>query len=235
MFLSFLKRIFIKPHRGAVEIPRVIHMIWIGDEALRPSESINTWQKMNPSFKVKVWGNAELASRSWRNAHHMKAMWDKELAGVADMMRYEILFKEGGVYVDADSQCIRPLDDFILSNHPFSCWESELVRPGLIHNGFLGAIPGCQLFKAVIDDIASEKSIDDRPAWQTTGPMRLTNTYLRLQNPNLTIFPSHFFLPKHWTGMAYSGNGLVYAQHDWDSTHHKNLERKENRPPCPLR
>lgn len=215
-------------------IPRVIHVIWIGDQRLKPIDSIQTWQKMNPSFVLKVWGNAELASRSWRNALHMKSMWSKELAGVADMMRYEILFDEGGIYVDADSKCIRPLDDFLLEHDPFACWESELVRPGLIHNGFIGSSPGSSLLKSVIDDIANEISITDRPAWQTTGPMRLTNTFLRLQKPNLTIFPSHFFLPAHWSGMEYSGNGIIYSRHEWDSTNHKNIERGEDRPPCPL-
>lgn len=34
--------------------------------------------------------------------------------GKADIMRYEILYKYGGIYLDADSLCLESLDEFFL-------------------------------------------------------------------------------------------------------------------------
>ena len=119
-------------------IPRIIHVIWVGDESRRPDNCISTWKQHNPDWTVKIWGNAELGSRGWINAKHMRTMSKRELNGVADMMRWEILYEEGGFLVDADSVCTRPLDDWLLEQEAFACWENELVRPGLIAAGYVG-------------------------------------------------------------------------------------------------
>jgi hypothetical protein len=72
----------------------------------------------------------------------MAAMLGRELNGVADMMRWEILHAAGGIVVDADSIALRPLDDHLLDCEAFACWENEIVRPGLIAAGYFGAEPG---------------------------------------------------------------------------------------------
>ena len=77
-------------------IPRKIHIVWVGDESKRPNNFIQTWRDMNPGWEVKVWGNREYEAQNWVNKAHMEAMWGNQLHGVADMMRYEILYNEGG-------------------------------------------------------------------------------------------------------------------------------------------
>ena len=37
----------------------------------------------------------------------------RNLAERADVLRYEILRRHGGVYVDVDVECLRPLDDLL--------------------------------------------------------------------------------------------------------------------------
>ena len=65
-------------------------------------------------------------------------MYSRELNGVADIMRYEILFNEGGIALDADSLCLRPLEDWVLESAAFAAWEHEHIRPGLIAAGAMG-------------------------------------------------------------------------------------------------
>jgi mannosyltransferase OCH1-like enzyme len=55
-------------------------------------------------------------------------------------------------------------------------------------------------------------------AWKTVGPQRLTDAYRRYQYSGLTILPSHFFIPEHFSGARYEGSGPVYAQQHWGST-----------------
>ena len=84
-------------------IPKVLHFIWVGDESKRPDNCIQSWVDRNPEWTVKLWGNADLVDTTWINARHMREMSTRELNGVADMMKWEILYNEGGVVVDADS------------------------------------------------------------------------------------------------------------------------------------
>jgi mannosyltransferase OCH1-like enzyme len=199
-------------------IPKTLHIIWVGDESRRPDNCIQTWVDRNPTWTVKIWGNERLAARGWTNAPHMKAMARKELNGVADMMRWEILYAEGGFVVDADSVCVRPLDDWMLEADAFACWENEIVRPGLIAAGYVASIPQNPFFGQIILDIQAETSVVDKMAWETVGPMRLTVSHRKYRYANLTILPSHLFIPRHFTGIRYTGAGPVYAEQEWGST-----------------
>lgn len=165
----------------------------MGDESLCPNECIQSWRDLNPDYEVKVWGNKELSS-TWHNAHHINEMLEKELNGVADMMRYEILYNHGGLTLDADSFCLKPLEDWLLEPSEFACWENEHARPGLIAAGYLGSVPKSPFFGQIIHDIHNEKTVVDKMAWETVGPLRVTNTFNTHQYP-LTVYPSHYFIP----------------------------------------
>lgn len=119
-----------------VMIPKLLHVIWVGDESLCPDNCIETWRHHHPDWSFRLWDNDALGSRAWRNAEHMRAMSRQEVNGVADLMRWEILAAEGGIVVDADSVCVRTLPEWLRECEAFACWENELDRPGLIAAGY---------------------------------------------------------------------------------------------------
>ena len=199
-------------------IPRILHITWVGDPARCPNRCIQTWKDQHPDWTVRIWGNAELDGRPWINAEHMKAMATREWNGVADLMRWEILFAEGGVLVDADSFCLKPLPDWLLECEAFACWENELARPGLIAAGYFGSVAKTPFLASLIDDLHRQPTVIDRMAWESVGPLHLTETWKKTRYANLTILPSHFFIPRHFTGVEYTGGGPVYALQEWGST-----------------
>ena len=209
-------------------IPKTLHIIWVGDDSLRPDNCIQTWVRHNPGWQIKLWGNDDLVERPWINATHMQAMLQHELNGVADMMRWEILYAEGGFVVDADSVCLRPLDDSLLQRQAFACWESEIARPGLIAAGYFACQPGDPLVGRIVADIHDAPSVVHERAWVTVGPQRLTDAYRRYAYHALDILPSHLFMPEHFTGLRYQGTGTVYAHQEWASTRgsYDSLHRK---------
>jgi mannosyltransferase OCH1-like enzyme len=199
-------------------IPKLIHFIWVGDETKCPTNCMDTWRALNPDYEFLLWGNADLAEQDWLNKAHMTEMAKRELNGVADMMRWEILHAKGGIVVDADSIALRPLDDQLLDCEAFACWENEIARPGLIAAGYFGAEAGNEFVAQIARDINAEPSVTHEMAWKTVGPLRLTEAYRKYQYSQLRIYPSHTFIPRHFTGLQYQGNDPVYADQLWGST-----------------
>jgi mannosyltransferase OCH1-like enzyme len=196
----------------------MIHIIWIGDQSKRPDECISSWRTQNPSYEFRLWGNDALKNEGWILAKEMRQLLHREINGVADVMRWEILYKYGGLAFDADSICIRPLEDWLLEPEVFAVWENELARPGLIACGALGATPKHSLIGQIIKDIHSDPDITSDMAWKKVGPLRLTETWRKHMYSGLTIYPSHYFIPSHFSGVTYSGTGTVFAKQAWGST-----------------
>jgi mannosyltransferase OCH1-like enzyme len=209
---------------------KVIHIVWVGDESKRPDNCIDTWRTLNPEWEVRVWGNKEYNEHEWFNKAHMEHMWKYELNGVADMMRWEILYKYAGFAMDADGVCVRPLEDWLFNCEMFACWENEIARPGLLAAGYCYADkPGHPIIAAIIRDIKATTVVHDgdvsrHMAWRTVGPRRLAKTLAKNQHLRslITIHPSHYFLPEHLSGQKYEGDGPVFARQFWSSTRREN-------------
>lgn len=199
-------------------IPKLIHFIWVGDESKQPTNCMDTWRALNPDYEFLVWGNEDLENQDWLNKAHMLEMAKTEWNGVADMMRWEILQAKGGIVVDADSIALRPLDDHLLDCEAFACWESEILRPGLIAAGYFGCEPGNEFVAQIVRDIHAEESVTREKAWRTVGPLRLTEAYRKYTYTKLRIYPSHTFIPRHFLGLQYEGNDPVYADQLWGTT-----------------
>jgi len=196
-------------------IPKIIHQIWLGDQSKRPSKFIETWIEKNPSWQHKLWTDDNLPQLK------CKKQFDEcpSLPGKADILRYQILHDEGGFFIDADSECVNSLDDFFTNNKVFCCWENEQVRTGLMANGYLACEKNCQLMNVIMDQIIQFPNMNYHPleTWAITGPMLLTNTVYRTEYP-ITVYPSWYFIPRHYSGIEYSGEGKIYAKQYWGTT-----------------
>ena len=200
-------------------IPKIIHIVWIGDETKRPDAWIATWRALNPGYEVRVWGNDAVRAESWLLGDQINAWLGREINGAADIIRWEILFRYGGLAFDADSACVRPLEDWLIEPSCFAAWENEILRPGLIAAGALGFVPDHALVGHILKDIIEDPDPYGGMAWQKLGPQRITDTLRKLNFPNLTVYPSHYFFPRHYSGFEYSGQGPIFARQFWGSTH----------------
>lgn len=201
-------------------IEKKLHFVWIGDESKRPDNCINTWREKNPDYEVKVWGNEHLRSYNWHLDGWMRAMGPRELCGVADLMRFEILWREGGITLDADSICVRPLEDWLLETNEFAAWENEhMLDGGLLGMSALGAVKGSPFFEKIVKDFLDQEIVIDDMAWIVTGPLKITKAWRESRYP-LTIYPSHYFYAWHHSGHVWDRPGIKFARQLWGSTHH---------------
>ena len=199
-------------------IPKIIHQLWIGPHPA-PIKLMNTWKEKHPDFEYILWNESEFVKRgvTFRTAAKMELT---EICGKVDMMRWELLYRYGGVFIDADSICIEPLDDVFMNKSAFATYENENARKDLIANGNMGFPVGHPLCRDIIEWILSDESDDlirGFKAWYSVGPALLTKFLNTGKYSDFSVFPSHCFLPIHFTGNRYEGHKKVYAHQLWGS------------------
>ena len=199
------------------KIPKILHQIWIGPKPA-PTNLMVSWKEKNPDFEYIYWNEAEIAKRglTFRCAKQIDMI--SEINGKADIIRWEILYKYGGVFVDADSICIEPFDEYFMSKTAFATYENENVRSSLVATGTMGFVPEHSLCKDIIDWIHSDESavdIQNYRAWFSVGPACLTRFLNTGKYRDFSVFPSHCFLPIHFTGPKYEGHKKVYGYQEW--------------------
>jgi mannosyltransferase OCH1-like enzyme len=217
-------------------IPRIIHQLWIGPKPV-PDVLMNTWKQLNPDWQYMFWDEktiSEFFPNGLKNQRQYEEM--TELCGKCDIARYEILEKFGGFFIDADSICINKLDDYLLVNDSFSCYENELERGMLVAVGYLASTRNNSLIKLLISGIGKlnimeiisrEEADPSRPqylAWRIVGSEYLTKTIARVRYNRISIYPSYFFIPEHYSGTRYSGPAKSYAKQLWGSTRGSSFE-----------
>ena len=198
-------------------IPKIIHQIWIGPKP-RPIEMMKSWKDLHPDFEYIFWNEAEIEKRNLQFKCVDKINMIPEINGKADIIRWEILYKMGGYFVDADSICIEPFDEYFEGKTAFATWENESMRKGLVATGTMGFIPGHPICRDIINWIYSSSSNQDivnTRAWYSVGPGILTRFLETGKYKDFSIYPSHCFLPIHFTGPAYDGHKKVYGYQEW--------------------
>jgi glycosyltransferase involved in cell wall biosynthesis len=203
-----------------LKIPKIIHQIWIGPKPT-PQKMMNTWKDKHPDFEYIFWNESEFTKRCMTFACQPQIDKIGEIVGKVDMMRIEILYKYGGIYVDADSICIEPLDQYFLCKRAFATFENENVRAGLVATGTMGFVPNYPLCKDMIEWFQSDDAANKMrsfKAWYSVGPGCLTRFLNTGKYTDFSVFPSHCFLPVHFTGLTYSGHKKIYAYQEWGNT-----------------
>lgn len=201
-------------------IPRIMHQLWIGPKEA-PIKMMNTWKAKHPDFEYIRWTENEFRKRKKTFRCQQKIDQMHEWNGKADIMRWELLYEYGGVFLDADSICIEPIDEQLMRQPCFAGWEHEELRKGLIATGTMGFPKQHPLVGAAIEWILNNDIMVDKmnkAAWIVYGPGCLTKIYNSGLKSDLKIFPSYYFLPIHCTGATYNGHGKVYAFQEWGST-----------------
>lgn len=205
-------------------IPKILSVIWIGPHD-PPMNLIDTWEKKN----INGW--RFVLYRSHEGFEHQEQinarMRIREFNGAADIMRWEILAKTGGVVVDADSECLKALDEGpldLLSNEFFTTYENEICRPGMLACGLMGAAPGSRVAAACHEAC---RTAPFEQAWKAVGPMLLTRIAKGFPEDACTIYPARVAIPVHFDKDTKApGDAPIYAHQYYGSTRGYNRVRK---------
>jgi hypothetical protein len=237
------------------KIPHVVHFIWLGPKSF-PAESVEnvrTWIAKNPGWKVKFWtdrdrpipcaGVEKIVFQDYPFPYLKKYYEETENWGEkSDLLRFEILFQEGGAYADHDANCLIPFaglhgayDFYCALEAPHPPFAGRALTVGI---GVLGSRPGHPIVKRWIDHVAAHwdavgEKYPGKDGYSKTQVV-IERTYLPLtdvlrkligQDENVNIvLPAAFFFAK-------AGLKPVYSQHffadSWASGHaNRDFERQ---------
>lgn len=114
-------------------IPKIIHQTY-RSEALPPEilEIVEGLKSLNPDWEYRFYTDEDILEYIRKNFDEKVLTAYLKInpiygAAKADLFRYLVLYKEGGVYLDIKSTCIYPLSDVIQSDDQFivTQWQNE--------------------------------------------------------------------------------------------------------------
>lgn len=168
-------------------IPRVVHQVWLGPSPL-PDEFAaygETWTQQNPNWTLELWTEDRLPE----GLRH-REVYDRLRvpAERADILRLEVLFLYGGVYVDTDFECIRPIEPLLDDVDFFTAY----LKPGRVNNAIIGATPGHPIIGRALEELRPRREYGyDKSA---AGPLFL-DRLLHEIGGGITIFEPELFYP----------------------------------------
>lgn len=133
-------------------------------------------------------------------------------AQFAGIVRLEVLWHHGGIYVDQDVEPFRSFEP-LLETRAFAAWEDERVIPDAV----LGAEPGHPAILEALE-LALFRVEGGEKAWRT-GPG--VTTEVLAGRPDVLVLPPATFYPYHYTekhrrGDDHGAHPWTFAAHHWD-------------------
>lgn len=194
-------------------IPKIFHQIWINTESSElPAEYAayrDSWLRMHPGWDYKLWN---LDNLDFEPKRMDLIRMSKSYAQMADVLRYEILAKHGGIYVDTDFECLKSMEEVLSDVQNFACSQDGTK----ITNAIIGAVPGSIYMQRCVDLLPAQVGLTFPTA--ETGPDFLTRVLLRQGLAgDFTLFPQQWFYPYDWNEYHRAGESFpeAYAVHRW--------------------
>ena len=169
-------------------IPRVFHQVWVGPEPL-PDEYRRygqTWLQHNPGWVLELWTEDNLPPDLVRREVYDQL---RQPAERSDMLIFEFLYRYGGVYIDTDFECLRPIGP-LLDGVDIFCSYSH---PDRLNNAIMGAVPNHPLIEKGRQELRPRTTFGtvDKAG---TGPFFVTELFVG--QPEVKLFDWPLFYPR---------------------------------------
>lgn len=211
-------------------IPKIIHYCWFGKKPLPEItlKCIESWKKYCPDYQIIEWNESNFNIK--KNDYISEAYNQGKYAFVADYARFEILYANGGIYLDTDVELIKNIDIFLPQKVFFGREEIDKVNPGLI----MGAEKGNPFLKQMILLYNSIEFNMNDPKFKNvveyTSEMLLTRGWKpvnKIQHlENIVIYPIDYFAPKDYLTGKINITQNTYSIHHYDQSWISNESKR---------
>ncbi len=175
-------------------IPRIIHQTWRDRRIPEGLGYPKSWIDCNPDWTYRFWADEDLLSFFRTERPDLLDLYLSYPKGVqrADLARYCLLERYGGLYADIDTRCVGSLEPIagdhraVLCEEPEAHWEPAIARglPRLWFNGTMASPPGHPLWGRVIDLCRRMADRRQGDVLENTGPLLLSAAVEHWPNPD---------------------------------------------------
>ncbi|MBQ9530761.1 MAG: glycosyl transferase [Eubacterium sp.] len=207
-------------------IPKTIHYVWFGNrpKTKKMEKCYQSWKTFCPDYEIIEWNESNFDINCNR---FLKEAYDAgKYAFASDIVRLMALYEHGGIYVDADVEIIKNLDD-LLDNESFIGYEiDQYVNSGQM----LGSVKGNPLIKEHLEQYDEISFAECKNISTIACPRILTKLLVEKGfQPNgkeqiidgMHIYPHDYFNPfddetgrMHKTDNSYS---IHWSAHSWST------------------
>ena len=178
-------------------------------------------RKLHPTWEVKVWQDPMRP-----DGYPLEKYWPKANSGaqLSDLLRLDVLYKWGGVYLDGDMRLLKPLDE-LAERYDFFIASHDGIVP---INALIGATKAHSAIQKLIDEL-----LLNEPDWsvapdRTTGPDIFVRTLK--WDRQATVLPRETFYSYGPTDTHSRKNHRhSYGEHLWEYSW-KGLDYAPPRP-----
>ena len=199
-------------------IPKCFHWIWFGPNPLPEQHRcwIDGWLSLHPGWEHNIWTDATRFTLT----NEEQFLSANSFAQKADIARYEILYRFGGIYVDTDTECLRSIEPLLPGVAAFGVEG----KPGNVEISPIGAIPK----HPWLADTIAQLPHSMQTGWgirDQTGPKFFTR--ITQGRSDVTIFEERLFtsvpVDESKRSQAYS---IHHAAWSWEADSDKEYSAK---------
>lgn len=213
-------------------IPKIIHYCWFGEnsKSILINKCIESWKKYAPDYEIIEWNekNYDINKYSYTKEAYAK----KKYAFVSDVVRFDVLYQNGGIYLDTDVELLKPIDCF-LGHDAFMGYDQRgLIASGLIFGSkkehrilleFLSyykrenfilsnGLPNMTTVVTIVSDILSNNHF------------KLNGRYI--EKDNIAIYPAEYFDPFDYENNKMNIGNNTFAIHHYEASWKSDKDMK---------
>lgn len=204
---------FFKKHS---DIPKTIHQIHLGKKPLSNKEVLwqSSWKQFNPEWNYVFW-DEEKISKDLKISHPQILNECKSYSEKSDILRFEILYQYGGLYIDTDFECYKNIDSLFKPKLKLLIYKENNSD---ICGAFFASTKHNPLVKKLIENLPARSLMaKNSPAYNKYGPKYLTSL---LNNHHLpygkdTVYPYCWDEKDKSNENFKKNNPKLYAAHHW--------------------
>jgi FkbM family methyltransferase len=187
-------------------IPKIIHFVVPNELSCEQSEAIKRASDAHPGWTIRIWDDTTDLPDFPLNRYLPKR---RSGAQFSDLVRLGVVYREGGIYLDADMIVLRPLDPLAKSVSFFIASEDGHNAT----NAIFAAAPQHPALGSIIEFLDRNEPDWDLPPNVTTGPV-LFGKLLRWRS-DVKVYPRETFYPYHNWFLVKRPHELSYCEHKW--------------------
>ena len=176
-----------------MNIPKIIHLIWLGGN--RPKKFdflLDEIKRINYDYKVIEWDESNIDFTLINQDVFNKT---ENLGAKSDILRFELLYRYGGIYMDYDFLQVKNFDDLLI--HDFFAGSGDSNE---VWNSILGSVKNNEICYNFLENVKNIKTpikkYEINRVMEETGPYLLTKIIKTGNfNSNLKILIGDYFFP----------------------------------------